>query len=150
MEYPIHLYQNSKGQQTYWVAEYIDLPGCIGVGHDKLEALKEAEIFMKLWLDHAKEDGSKIPSPSDSFNKDYSGKFNLRVSKGLHRRLSIKAAHENVSLNTLCSNYLERGLASDFQFVSTKHKEEYSYDYKPKSEEKQYLLVHDHDFESDP
>ena len=150
MEYPIHLYQNSKGQKSYWVAEYIDLPGCIGVGNDKLEALKEAEIFKKLWLDHAREDGSGMPPPSNSYNKDYSGKFNLRVSRGLHRRLSIRAESENVSLNTLCSNYLERGLVSDYQSVNTNHREEYSFEYKPISGEKQYLRVHEKDIERDP
>ena len=42
-------------------------------------------------------DGESVPEPLSE--RDYSGKFNLRVGKTLHRRLAIEAAEEHLSLN---------------------------------------------------
>ena len=44
------------------------------------------------------EDGEKIPEPVD---KNYSGKFNVRIPKSLHKKLSEEAEDEGVSLNQL-------------------------------------------------
>jgi predicted HicB family RNase H-like nuclease len=41
--------------------------------------------------------GEDIPEPLSE--RSYSGKFNLRVGEGLHRRLAIRAAEEHLSLN---------------------------------------------------
>jgi predicted HicB family RNase H-like nuclease len=37
--------------------------------------------------------------PESLSERSYSGKFNLRVGEGLHRRLAIRAAEEHLSLN---------------------------------------------------
>ncbi|MBK8460966.1 MAG: type II toxin-antitoxin system HicB family antitoxin [Micropruina sp.] len=42
-------------------------------------------------------EGEAVPEPMAQ--RTYSGKFNLRVGAGLHRRLAIKAAEEHLSLN---------------------------------------------------
>ena len=41
--------------------------------------------------------GEDVPEPLSE--RSYSGKFNLRVGEGLHRRLAIRAAEEHLSLN---------------------------------------------------
>jgi predicted HicB family RNase H-like nuclease len=41
--------------------------------------------------------GEDVPEPLS--DRSYSGKFNLRVGEGLHRRLAIRAAEEHLSLN---------------------------------------------------
>ncbi|AZK47286.1 toxin-antitoxin system HicB family antitoxin [Paenibacillus lentus] len=41
-------------------------------------------------------------------DNEYSGKFNLRVPKSLHRHLSERAAAENASLNQYCLYKLSR------------------------------------------
>jgi len=41
--------------------------------------------------------GEAVPKPLSE--RSYSGKFNLRVGEGLHRRLAIQAAEEHLSLN---------------------------------------------------
>jgi hypothetical protein len=43
------------------------------------------------------EEGEAVPEPISE--RSYSGKFNLRIEEGLHRRLAIQAAEEHVSLN---------------------------------------------------
>ncbi|VAW58981.1 hypothetical protein MNBD_GAMMA11-2570, partial [hydrothermal vent metagenome] len=44
--------------------------------------------------------------------KKYSGKFNLRVGKGLHEQLSIDALRKGESLNAYCLKMLQ-GLLFD-------------------------------------
>ena len=42
-------------------------------------------------------EGEDVSEPL--WERSYSGKFNLRVGEGLHRRLAIRAAEEHLSLN---------------------------------------------------
>ena len=51
-------------------------------------------------------DGDEIPSPFSE--KNYSGKFSVRIPPQIHRDLSIQAAEEGVSLNRLISAKLSR------------------------------------------
>jgi antitoxin HicB len=111
--YPINLYMEVNGDESYWIAEYPDLPGCIGVGNTQKEAVDEAEIFKEMWLETAKEIGKLIPPPRDIYSRNFSGKFNTRVPKELHRNLAIEAELQGVSMNSLCEIYLERGIAQD-------------------------------------
>ena len=55
------------------------------------------EHTMKGWIETKLENGFLIPSPID--DKQYSGKFVLRLPKSLHARLALEAENEGVSLN---------------------------------------------------
>ncbi|MDW7656523.1 MAG: toxin-antitoxin system HicB family antitoxin [Bacillota bacterium] len=114
IDYPIRIYLDTENDTYNWVAEYPDLPGCIGVGDTKEEALSEAEANKSIWLESAEENGEKIPMPSIAYAMEYSGKFNLRIPKSLHRDLAIQAEVEGVSLNALCISLLSRGYSSLF------------------------------------
>jgi predicted HicB family RNase H-like nuclease len=48
--------------------------------------------------------GENIPEPIAE--KTYSGKFQIRITSDLHRKLAIAAAEENVSLNRYVSHKL--------------------------------------------
>lgn len=48
--------------------------------------------------------GEEIPAPLG--RRSYSGRFNVRTSPSLHRRLVIAAKTEGVSLNTLINQKL--------------------------------------------
>nr|WP_260866403.1 type II toxin-antitoxin system HicB family antitoxin [Paenibacillus xylanexedens] len=50
--------------------------------------------------------GDVIPEPIGE--DEYSGKFNLRVPKSLHRQLVERVAAESVSLNQYCLYKLSR------------------------------------------
>lgn len=80
-----------------YVISYPDLPGCM----TQVEALDEvgptAEEIRRLWITTQFEDGDDIPLPS--YPEEYSGKFNVRLGKSLHRRLVESAARDGVSLN---------------------------------------------------
>jgi len=50
------------------------------------------------------EDGEPVPSPLSA--REYSGKFNVRVPKELHRLLAAQAHENGVSLNQLVTQKL--------------------------------------------
>jgi antitoxin HicB len=111
--YPMRIYTDESAKVIEWVAEYSDLPGCIGVGDTMEEALSEAEINKNLWIEAAEKMGGMVPEPSEIFSASYSGKFNIRLPKFLHKALVLKADEEDTSLNQLCLAYLSMGLAQD-------------------------------------
>ena len=64
----------------------------------------------RLWLQVALEDGRPVPQPSDEDNDNYSGRFNVRVPKRLHRDLVRAAEAEGVSLNLFVATALARAV----------------------------------------
>jgi predicted RNase H-like HicB family nuclease len=68
--YPLRIYLDHDDGEENWVAEYPDLPGCIGVGKTKEEALAEAEINKSLWLEAAMDNGEKIPEPNTAYSME--------------------------------------------------------------------------------
>jgi len=100
LQYTIRLKKNSD--DSYFV-EVEELPGCMTEGDTEKEALVMIEDAKNAWLETALERKLKIPEPTPD---EYSGKFNVRVPKSLHRQLAYKAKQENVSLNTLITTTL--------------------------------------------
>jgi len=94
LKYPITLYIAPEGG---YAVEIEDLPGCFSQGETVEEAVEMIEEARHLWLEVAYEDGQDIPLPRDS--NQYSGKFFIRMTKSLHRRLNHLAGRESVSLN---------------------------------------------------
>ena len=108
LKYPVTIHAAPEGG---FVAEIEDLPGCLAQGETLEEAYNEIEIARKLWLETTYEDGQDIPLPRD--NREYSGKFIVRVPKSLHRKLNLLAEREGTSLNQYVVSELSRvvGLA---------------------------------------
>lgn len=119
-DYPVSLYAVKDISGLHWIASYLDLPGCIGVGPSREKALEEAEIHKDIWLETAEAIGREIPEPSQVFTDEYSGKFNLRIPKSLHRQLTVQAQKEGISLNMLCACLLSSGVSQEYRTVSTK------------------------------
>lgn len=59
--YEIILYWSSE--DSVYVAEVPELPGCIAHGVTRASAVREAGKAMKLWLSVAREFGDPIPVP---------------------------------------------------------------------------------------
>ena len=59
--YAIILYWSEEDQA--FIAEVPELPGCMADGKTRQEAIANAEIIIKEWIDIAIEDGEKIPVP---------------------------------------------------------------------------------------
>ena len=69
-------------------------------GDDEISVYKELCQVVDEWIEIYNKDGRPLPEADAS--KEYSGKFNLRVSPELHKQLCIKALQDEVSLNTYC------------------------------------------------
>ena len=92
--YPITITPDVTGG---YVAEIEDLPGCLTQGETLEETCENMNEARQLWIESAYEDGLDIPLPHDL--EQYSGKFNVRFPRSLHRKLNVEAVREGVSLN---------------------------------------------------
>ena len=81
----------------YYYGKVLELDGCQSTGDTIEELYENIKEAMQGWLETKLENGYDIPKPV-SVN-DYSGKFNLRIPKSLHQKLSMEAQEEGVSLN---------------------------------------------------
>jgi antitoxin HicB len=106
LKYPISLEEAPEG--GYFI-QIKDLPGCYSQGETVEEAMNNIEEARKLWMESMYEDGSEIPLPGNA-EKQYSGKFNVRVPKSLHRKLDQMAEKEGVSLNHFLVSTLSRAV----------------------------------------
>jgi predicted RNase H-like HicB family nuclease len=105
LKYPITITPDETGG---YVAEIEDLPGCFTQGETLEETYVNMEEARSLWLEVAYEDGQEIPLPRDS--QQYSGKFNVRIPRSLHRKLDRMANREGVSLNQFLVSTLSRAV----------------------------------------
>lgn len=103
MEYPLQVIADPDGG---YVVVYPDLPGCMTQADTLDEMIAMAEDARRAWITVAYEDGMEIPLPS--YPEEYSGKFNLRLPRSLHRQLAESAERDGVSLNQYVVNLLSR------------------------------------------
>lgn len=77
-------------------------------GNDERQVYAELCELAEEWVDIYEEDGVALPSATA--DRDYSGKFNLRVGKELHERLVLESLKADESLNGFCVAALKREL----------------------------------------
>ncbi len=81
----------------YYYGCILELDGCQSTGDSLDELMDSLKEAMEGYLEVKIEKGLPIPTPQQDDN--YSGKFVVRLPKSLHKRLSIEASNEGVSLN---------------------------------------------------
>lgn len=91
-----------------YVAHVPELDGCMSHGKTEFEALRNVEKAIEGWIKTAKDFKMKIPEPIPQ--RKFSGSFNVRVPKEVHRGLTLKATEEKVSLNHLISQILAKAV----------------------------------------
>ena len=87
------------------------IPGFIGPcchGNDEGEVYLQLCSILDEWIKIHEED--QIPLPKATANKEFSGKFILRLGKDLHKLLAIKAMQANESITQLCQKILKKAL----------------------------------------
>ncbi len=104
LQYPVRFVADPDGG---YVAVFPDLPGCMTQGETLEEAAAMAEDARRGWIEVEYERGHDIPLPS--YPEEYSGKFNVRLPRSLHRSLATAAEEEGVSLNQYVVAVLSRG-----------------------------------------
>lgn len=95
LNYPMLL--NRDEEEGIFVVQFLDLPGCMAHGKTPANALKLAEEVKKEWIESVLLDGQPVPEPRKE--EEYSGKFVVRITPALHKRLSEQAEREGRSLN---------------------------------------------------
>lgn len=61
VKYEVIIYWSKEDEA--FIAEVPELPGCMADGATYKEAIKNAEIIIKEWIETAKEMGREIPQP---------------------------------------------------------------------------------------
>ncbi|MEI6350762.1 MAG: toxin-antitoxin system HicB family antitoxin [Verrucomicrobiota bacterium] len=73
-------------------------------GDTEEDVYRQLAVIVDEWIEIHESDGT--PLPDASANKDYSGKFIVRVTPELHKAAAIRASLENQSLNAFVENAL--------------------------------------------
>ena len=108
-DYPFQVRPLAEEDGGGYLIEFPDLPGCVSDGATIEEAIANGADALQSWMATAREFGDPIPPPSQPSDEAYSGRWNMRVPKSLHRRLAERAKAEGVSLNTLAVTLLAEG-----------------------------------------
>lgn len=89
-------------------AQVLEWPGCYGEGETVEQANQSLDEAMAAWVEVMLEDAEPIPEP---LAREYSGRILLRVPRDTHRRVTLRANSEGVSVNQLLLSLIESGLA---------------------------------------
>ena len=84
-------------EDACFVARVAEWPTLGAHGDTHGEALEEIKAAVGFAIENANEDGDSYPEPFGM--KEFSGRFNVRMSEELHRSLALIAATQSVSLN---------------------------------------------------
>ncbi|MBX9702555.1 MAG: type II toxin-antitoxin system HicB family antitoxin [Silvanigrellaceae bacterium] len=99
--FSIYLAEDEDGD---FLAHFIELPNVSAFANTPEEALRELKIAWEGIKESYRKHDEPIPvSPA---KKEYSGQFNVRIDKRVHRELAIEAAQSGISLNALVSQKL--------------------------------------------
>lgn len=101
--FSVSMYLDDEGA---WLAHFAELPDISAFGQTPEAALAQLSVAWEAMKEVYRDKGMKIPvAPA---RKKYSGSFNIRIDKSLHRALAIEAAREGVSLNAIVAKKLSR------------------------------------------
>lgn len=99
--FTVNIFQDEEGD---WLAHFIELPHISAFSDSPDKALYELSQAWDGVKESYKKNGAMIPlAPS---RKHYSGTFNVRIDKRVHKELAIEAAKAGISLNALVSQKL--------------------------------------------
>lgn len=87
--------QDESGK--YFYGKVLELEGCQSTGDTFVEAYESLREAMEGYIEVKLEHNISIPEPVAE--DDYSGKFVVRIPKSLHKRLTVEAQQEGISLN---------------------------------------------------
>jgi antitoxin HicB len=79
-----------------FVAEVVELPGCLAAGDDPNDAVALLRDSFAIWVEDARASGRPVPPPS-RFGPN--GRLLLRLPRSLHARLAKAAERDGVSVN---------------------------------------------------
>jgi antitoxin HicB len=109
LKYPLIISEGIENGEPYFEAEIPELSGCGSFGETIEQALERLREAKELWIKARLKRGLPIPEPISE--EDFSGKFLLRITPALHRKLAADAKNENLSLNQYIRKVLEERIS---------------------------------------
>lgn len=106
--YTVNVFLDEDGE---YLAHFVEMPNVSAFGESPEEAIGE---LANAW-EGVKESYQKHsePVPLAPAKKKYSGQFNVRIDRRLHRALAIEAAKAGVSLNAIVSQKLAKSVQGE-------------------------------------
>ena len=99
--YTLNVFLDDDGE---YLAHFVEMPHVSAFADTPEEALRELRIAWEGVKESYQKHGEPIPvAPA---KKEYSGQFNVRIDRRLHRALAMEAAKAGVSLNAIVSQKL--------------------------------------------
>ncbi len=106
--FTVNLYLDEDGD---WLAHFVEMPNVSAFSDTAEGALNELSIAWEGVKDSYRKHGEDIPvAPS---RREYSGQFNVRIDKRVHRALAMEAARVGLSLNALVAQKLAKGVEQE-------------------------------------
>jgi predicted HicB family RNase H-like nuclease len=104
--FSVSVFQDDDGE---YIAHFLEMPNISAFAETPEQALHELEIAWQGVKESYTKNGESIPvAPS---RKEYTGRFNIRIDRRLHRALAIEAAQAGVSLNAIVAQKLSASIA---------------------------------------
>jgi predicted HicB family RNase H-like nuclease len=111
--FSIELFKDDDGE---WLAHFEELPNVSAFGSSPTEALRELkeawEGIKESYASHNE------PIPVAPSKKAYSGQFNIRIDKRIHRALAVEAARVGISLNALVAQKLTLSVRTQTNYAN--------------------------------
>ncbi len=101
--YTVNVFLDEDGD---YLAHFVEMPNISAFGGSPEDALHELSIAWEGVKESYQKSGDPVPVAPG--RKKYSGQFNVRIDKRLHRALAIEAAKAGVSLNAIVSQKLAK------------------------------------------
>jgi hypothetical protein len=93
-----------------FLATVAEFPSLSWIEPDQVAAIRGLEVLVQQVIDDMVAGGELVPEPLA--DRSYSGRLNLRVSEGLHRKLATEAVQHQTSLNAYATQLLDRQLSA--------------------------------------
>lgn len=104
--FSVHLVEDKDGD---FIAHFVEMPNVSACGSTAEDAISELKIAWEAMKESYVKHGDEIPvAPT---RKEYSGQFNVRVDKRVHRALAVEAARAGISLNALIAQRLSQAVS---------------------------------------
>ena len=95
-------------EDSDWMAHFVELPNVSAFGSTPEEALCELHHAWEAMKESYRKHNEMIPVPFSK--RQFSGRFNIRIDKRLHKSLVQEAFLAGISLNALVSEKLAQSI----------------------------------------
>jgi predicted HicB family RNase H-like nuclease len=93
-----------------YLAHFVEMPNVSAFSDTPAAALEELEVAWEGVKESYRKHNEPVPvAPA---HKEYSGQFNVRIDRRVHRALAMEAARAGISLNALVARKLDDSRAT--------------------------------------